>query len=84
MAKRTSVTACMATSLIPSSDHLARIKKFKGKALIEKNSYSGERAPAFSNKLYPCNVLVKINNETCKLVKIALWEFISELISVQY
>jgi len=33
-----------------------------GKALIEENSYSGEYAPAFSNKLHPCNVIVEINN----------------------
>jgi hypothetical protein len=33
-----------------------------GKALIEENSYSGEYAPAFSNKLHPCSVIVEINN----------------------
>jgi hypothetical protein len=33
-----------------------------GKALIEENGYSGEDAPAFSNKLHPCSVLVEINN----------------------
>ncbi|PKG81540.1 hypothetical protein CXF85_18970 [Colwellia sp. 75C3] len=32
------------------------------KALIKENSYSGEYAPAFSNKLHPCSVIVKINN----------------------
>jgi hypothetical protein len=32
------------------------------KALIEENGYSGEYAPAFSNKLHPCSVLLKINN----------------------
>jgi hypothetical protein len=34
-----------------------------GKALIEENGYSGEYAPAFSNKLHPCSVLLKSNNE---------------------
>jgi hypothetical protein len=33
-----------------------------GKALIEENGYSGECAPAFSKKLHPCSVLIKINN----------------------
>jgi len=33
-----------------------------GKALIEENACSGECAPAFSNKLHPCSVLLKINN----------------------
>jgi len=33
-----------------------------GKALIEENGRSGEYAPAFSNKLHPCSVLVEINN----------------------
>ncbi|MCI2283031.1 hypothetical protein L3081_05990 [Colwellia sp. MSW7] len=33
-----------------------------GKALIVENGYSGEYAPAFSNKLHPCSVLLKINN----------------------
>jgi len=32
------------------------------KALIEDNGYSGVYAPAFSKKLHPCSVLVKINN----------------------
>jgi len=27
--------------------------------LIEENGYSGEYAPAFSNKLHPCSVLAK-------------------------
>jgi len=30
--------------------HLARIKRFRGKALIEENGYSGEYAPAFYSK----------------------------------
>jgi len=51
--------------------------------LIEENGYSGEYAPAFSNKLHPCSVLVKINNEACKPFKLALREFISELIAAQ-
>ncbi|WP_040357723.1 hypothetical protein, partial [Colwellia piezophila] len=46
--------------------HSARIKRLRGKALIEENGYSGEYAPAFSNKLHPCSVLVKINNAACK------------------
>jgi hypothetical protein len=33
-----------------------------GKALIVVNGCSGEYAPAFSNKLHPCSVLVEINN----------------------
>jgi hypothetical protein len=45
---------------------LARVKRFRGKALIEENGYSGKYAPAFSNKLHPCSVLVKINNAACK------------------
>ena len=32
--------------------HLARIKRLRGKELIEENGYSGEYAPAFSNKLH--------------------------------
>ncbi|MEY8216399.1 MAG: hypothetical protein RPR97_18175, partial [Colwellia sp.] len=44
----------------------ARIKRLRGKALIEENSYSGEYALAFSNRLHPCSVLVKINNAACK------------------
>jgi hypothetical protein len=34
-----------------------------GKTLIEENGYSGEYDPAFSNKLHPCSVLLKINND---------------------
>jgi len=34
--------------------------------LIEENGNSGEYAPAFSNKLHPWSVLVKINNAACK------------------
>jgi len=40
----------------------AGIRNVLGKALIEKNGYSGEYAPAFSNKLHPCSVFLKINN----------------------
>ena len=40
----------------------ARIKRLKGKALIEDNGYSGEYAPVFSNRLHPCSVLIEINN----------------------
>jgi len=29
---------------------------------------------AFSNKLHPCNVLIKINNAVYKPLKLALWE----------
>ena len=53
----------------------ARIKRLRDKALIEKNGYSGEYAPAFSNKLHPCSVLVKINNTVCKPFKLALGSF---------
>jgi hypothetical protein len=49
-----------------------RIKRLRGKALIEDNGYSGEYAPAFSNKLHPCSVLVKINNAACKPFELAL------------
>ena len=42
------------------------------KALIEENGYSGEYAPAFTNKLHPCSVLVKINNAVYKPFKLAL------------
>jgi hypothetical protein len=34
-----------------------------GKALIVVNGCSGEYAPAFSNKLHPCSVFLKINND---------------------
>ncbi|PKH89543.1 hypothetical protein CXF79_01825 [Colwellia sp. Bg11-28] len=34
--------------------------------MIEENGYSGEYAPAFSKKLHPCSVLLKINNDVCK------------------
>jgi len=46
--------------------HLARIKSLRAKVLIEDNGYSGEYAPAFSNKLHPCSAHVKINNASCK------------------
>jgi hypothetical protein len=49
-----------------------RIKRLKGKALINENGYSGEYAPAFSNKPHPCSVLVKINNAANKPFKLAL------------
>jgi len=51
--------------------------------LIEENSYSGEYAPAFSNKLHPCSVLVKINNAAYQPFKLALWELIINLITSQ-
>ncbi|WP_198560041.1 hypothetical protein [Colwellia sp. Bg11-28] len=51
--------------------------------MIEDNGYSGEYAPAFSNKLHPCSVLVDINNDTYKPFKLALWEFVSEPITAQ-
>ncbi|WP_368482978.1 hypothetical protein, partial [Thalassotalea sp. PP2-459] len=50
-----------------------RIKRFRGTALIAENGYSGERAPAFSNKLHPCSVLFKINNTGYEAFKLALW-----------
>ena len=55
---------------------ISEVKRFKGKALIEENGYSGEYAPAFSNKLHPCSVLtkIKINNAVYKPLKLALWE----------
>jgi len=37
----------------------ARIKRLRGKALIEGNGCSGEYAPAFSNRLHPCSFLAK-------------------------
>jgi len=33
-----------------------------GKALIKESGCSGEYAPAFSDKLRPCSVLVEVNN----------------------
>jgi len=51
--------------------------------LIEENGYSGEYAPAFSNKLHPCSALVKINNAAYKPFKLALGEFRSKLITSQ-
>jgi len=33
------------------------------------NDYSGEYAPAFSNKLHPCSVLKKGGNEEQKLLR---------------
>ncbi|WP_019028920.1 hypothetical protein [Colwellia piezophila] len=51
--------------------------------MIEENGYSGEYAPAFSNKLHPCSDLVEINNDARKPFKLALWEFISKLITAQ-
>jgi hypothetical protein len=63
--------------------HLARIKMLRGKALIEENGYSGECAPAFTKKLHPCSVLVKINNTACKPFKLALRDFRSKLITSQ-
>ena len=63
--------------------HLARIKRLRGKELIEENGYSGEYAPAFSNKLHPCSVLVKTNNAVCKPFKLALRAFRSKLITSQ-
>jgi len=40
--------------------------------LIVDNGYSGECAPAFSKKLHPCSVLIKINNVAYKPLKLAL------------
>jgi len=59
--------------------HLAKIKRLRGKALIEENGYSGEYAPAISNKLHPCSVLVKLSNAACMHFQLALWEFRSKL-----
>ena len=50
--------------------HLARIKRLRGKALIEENGYSGEYAPAFSNKLLPCSVLKKKCNAEYDLLSL--------------
>jgi len=47
--------------------HLARVKRLRGKALIEENGYS----------------LVKINNAAYKPFKLALGEFHSKLITSQ-
>jgi hypothetical protein len=49
--------------------------------LIEDNGYSGEYAPAFSNKLHPCSVLVEINNAAYKPFKLGLRELSSKLIT---
>jgi len=51
--------------------------------LIAGNSYSGEYAPAFSNKLRPCSVFVKINNAAYKPLKLALWERMGTMITAQ-
>jgi len=59
------------------------MKRLRGKALIEENGNSGEYAPAFSNKLHPCSVLVNINNDAYKPFNLILWELISKLISSQ-
>jgi hypothetical protein len=48
-------------------DHLARIKRLRGKALIDENGY----------------FLVKINNAAYKPFKLALREFRSKLITSQ-
>jgi len=56
----------------------ARVKRLKGKALIEENGCSGEYAPAFSNKLHPCSILVEINNAAYKPFKLALWGRLSK------
>jgi hypothetical protein len=50
--------------------HSARIKRLRGKALIEVNGCSGEYALAFSNNLHPCSVLIKINNAVKKTNKL--------------
>ncbi|MEY8199927.1 MAG: hypothetical protein RPS47_11855, partial [Colwellia sp.] len=63
------------------SSHAARLKRLRGKALIDYNGYSGEYAPAFSKKLHPCSVLIKINNAAYKPFKLALWEFVINLIT---
>jgi len=49
------------------TEHFARIKRFRDKALIEENGYS----------------LVKINNAVYKPFKLALWELSSKLITSQ-
>ena len=64
-------------------DHLARIKRLIGKTLIEDNGYSGEYAPAFSTRLHPCSVLVKINNDVYIPFKLVFQELISKLITSQ-
>ena len=46
-------------------DHLAKVKRFIGKALIEENGYS----------------LAKINNATCKAFKFSYREFINKRIT---
>ena len=48
----------------------ARIKRLRGKALIEGNGCSGEYAPAFSNKLHPCSVLKKKCNADYDLLSL--------------
>ncbi|QBG37841.1 hypothetical protein EMK97_14685 [Litorilituus sediminis] len=55
-----------------------------GKALIANNGYSGEYAPALSNKLHPCSVLVKISNAAYKPFKLALREYKNNIITAQY
>ena len=51
--------------------------------MIAENGYSGEYAPAISNKLHPCSVLVKLSNAACKHFQLALREFRSKLITSQ-
>jgi hypothetical protein len=51
--------------------------------LIAGNGCSGEYATAFSNKLHPCSVLVKINNAAYKPLKLALRELMGTMITTQ-
>ncbi|OKY24985.1 hypothetical protein BI291_17685 [Thalassotalea sp. PP2-459] len=51
--------------------------------MIAENGYSGERTPAFSNKLHPCSALVKINNTDYEAFKFALWERVRGAINAQ-
>ncbi|PCI53000.1 MAG: hypothetical protein COB45_11320 [Gammaproteobacteria bacterium] len=59
------VYSCNKVILYPSDFKMhdsVGIRNVLGKALIEDNGYSGEYAPAFSNKLHPCSDIVKTNN----------------------
>jgi hypothetical protein len=45
------------------------LEQFHYEAHFSSNGYSGEYAPAFSNKLHPCSVLTKKCNDVVMLLK---------------
>jgi len=55
--------------------HLARIKRLRGKALIEE--IAGEYAPAISNKLHPCSVLVKLSTPPVSIFNSPFGSFVA-------